>query len=123
MAELILLDGGRAARISCPVDLIPAPGQYLLAGDDSNAPLPVPLYCMDSAPDSVAVAPWRHFRLFLRLHAHHAAREIHVQRPRTAGGELLKLRHRTCCIRFLLAVIGDEVHGQRFGFIAEALIA
>ncbi|HMS00648.1 MAG TPA: hypothetical protein PKK96_01680 [Anaerolineales bacterium] len=61
VAELILLDGGRAARISCPVDLIPAPGQYLLAGDDSNAPLPVPLYCMDSAPDSVAVAPWRHF--------------------------------------------------------------
>ncbi len=55
--ELILQDGGRAARISCPADLIPAPGQYLLAGDDSNAPLPVPFYCTDSAPGGFISSP------------------------------------------------------------------
>ncbi len=61
IVELILQDGQRAARISCPAELIPAPGQYALVSDGSNAPLPVPLFVTDSAPDSVAVAPWRHF--------------------------------------------------------------
>ena len=63
----IYLDAG--ARISCPPELIPAPGQYLLASDASDAtlsvskcaPLPVPLYYTDSAPEGSAMAPWRHF--------------------------------------------------------------
>lgn len=57
VTELILLDGIRHARISCPADLIPAPGRYLLAGDGSDAPLPVPLYCTDSAPGGFIAAP------------------------------------------------------------------
>jgi dihydroorotate dehydrogenase electron transfer subunit len=57
VTELILLDGIRHARISCPADLIPAPGRYLLAGDGSDAPLPVPLFCTDSAPGGFIAAP------------------------------------------------------------------
>jgi NAD(P)H-flavin reductase len=58
IVELILENGHRHARISCPVNLIPSPGQYLLAGDGSIAPLPVPLFYTDSAPSGfVASAP------------------------------------------------------------------
>ena len=47
--ELLLEAGNRYARISCPPNLIPSPGQYLLAGDGSDAALPVPLFHTDSA--------------------------------------------------------------------------
>lgn len=50
MLELILQDGCRHVRIACPPGLIPSPGQYLLAGDGSDSPLPVPLFHTDSAP-------------------------------------------------------------------------
>ncbi len=59
--ELILADGCRHVRVACPPGLIPAPGQYLLAGDGSDSPLPVPLFHTDSAPQGVAGAPWGHF--------------------------------------------------------------
>ena len=56
--ELILEDGSRQARVSCPPGLIPSPGQYLLAGDGSDSPLPVPLFHTDSAPQGfIAAAP------------------------------------------------------------------
>jgi 2-polyprenylphenol hydroxylase and related flavodoxin oxidoreductases len=48
--ELILADGYQYLRLSCPENLIPAPGQYLLAGDGSDSPLPVPVFYTDSAP-------------------------------------------------------------------------
>jgi hypothetical protein len=48
--ELILEDGCRYARVSCPANLIPGPGQYLLASDASDALLPVPLFYTDAAP-------------------------------------------------------------------------
>ena len=57
VVELILKDGGRAARISCPAELIPAPGQYALASDGSNAPLPVSLFHSDSTPDGFLALP------------------------------------------------------------------
>lgn len=39
------------ARIACPANLIPAPGQYLLAGSASLLdPLPVPLFSTESTP-------------------------------------------------------------------------
>src|SRR5512143_1598064 len=62
--ELLLEDGCRYARVACPSSLIPSPGQYLLASDGSNSPLPVPLFHTDSAPDGfTATAPlldsWR----------------------------------------------------------------
>lgn len=48
--ELSLEDGERYARISCPVTLVPAPGQYLLASSGSDVLLPVPIFYTDSAP-------------------------------------------------------------------------
>lgn len=57
VVELILQDGGRAARISCPAELIPAPGQYALASDDSYAPLPVSLFHTDSTPGGFLASP------------------------------------------------------------------
>jgi NAD(P)H-flavin reductase len=48
--ELMLEDGCRYMRVACAPNLVPAPGQYLLASDDSNATLPVPLFYTDSAP-------------------------------------------------------------------------
>jgi NAD(P)H-flavin reductase len=56
--ELLLEDGTRYMRISCPQTMVPSPGQYLLAGDGSDAPLPVPLFYTDSAPQGfIAAAP------------------------------------------------------------------
>ena len=55
--ETILEDGQRLARISCPTSLIPSVGQYLLASDASDSPLPVPLYYTDSAPEGFLAAP------------------------------------------------------------------
>ncbi len=56
--ELVLEDGCRQVRVACAASLIPSPGQYLLAGDGSDAPLPVPLFHTDSAPEGfLAAAP------------------------------------------------------------------
>ena len=56
--ELILEDGYRYLRVACPANLIPAPGQYLLASDGSDSPLPVSLFYTDSAAEGfIAAAP------------------------------------------------------------------
>lgn len=55
--ELILRDGLRHAQISCPENLIPSPGQYLLSGMAPDVPLPDPVYYMDSAPEGFVAAP------------------------------------------------------------------
>ena len=59
VSELILENGFRHARISCAGNLIPSPGQYLLAGTASQSdPLPVSLFSTESAPESfIACAP------------------------------------------------------------------
>lgn len=58
LMEVSLADGRSVLRISCPPNLIPAPGQYLLAGVDASAdPLPVPLYHTDSSAESCLVLP------------------------------------------------------------------
>ena len=58
VSELILEDGYRHVRVTCPSNLIPSPGQYVLAGDASDAPLPVSLFHTDSAPQGfIAAAP------------------------------------------------------------------
>src|SRR5687767_10041752 len=47
--ELILEDGYRYVRVSCPTSLVPSPGQYLLASDGSDSSfLPIPLFYTDS---------------------------------------------------------------------------
>ncbi len=50
--EEIYLDGQRAARLSCPPALIPAPGQYLLAqaAADTDSPLAYPVYSAGLCP-------------------------------------------------------------------------
>lgn len=54
--EEIFLDG--SARIVCPPELIPAPGQYLLAhANASNDPLPVPLFSSLLSPHGFRSAP------------------------------------------------------------------
>ena len=50
VVELILRNGIRHALISCPENLVPSAGQYLLASNDQYAPLPVPIFYTDSAP-------------------------------------------------------------------------
>lgn len=51
VVELSAGFGHPEARISCPADLVPSPGQYLLAGDASTFdPLPVPLFHTESTP-------------------------------------------------------------------------
>ena len=52
MLEIILEDGCLYVQVACPENLIPAPGQYLLASDASDKPLPVPIFYTDSAPES-----------------------------------------------------------------------
>lgn len=56
--ELILEDGCRYVRVTCPPNLVPSPGGYLLASDGSGSPLPVSLFYTDSAPGGfIATAP------------------------------------------------------------------
>jgi dihydroorotate dehydrogenase electron transfer subunit len=50
LIEVILADGCRYGRVTCPEKLIPTPGQYLLASDGSDSPLPVSIFYTDSAP-------------------------------------------------------------------------
>jgi NAD(P)H-flavin reductase len=52
----IYLDG--SAQMDCPPNLIPSPGQYLLAhASGSDSPLPVSVYFYDSAPKGFRFAP------------------------------------------------------------------
>lgn len=55
--ELMLEDGYRFARVACPPNFVPSPGQYLLAGDGSDSPLPVALFYTYSAPQGFIAAP------------------------------------------------------------------
>lgn len=62
VVEWVLENGHRQARIACAADLIPSPGQYLLASSASFMdPLPVSLYSTESTPRGVAMASWSHF--------------------------------------------------------------
>lgn len=56
--ERFLEERRAAVRIACPVELTPAPGQYLLAYDPASSdPLAVPLFPAGPAPDGFLVAP------------------------------------------------------------------
>jgi dihydroorotate dehydrogenase electron transfer subunit len=58
IAEIVLRDGLRAARILCPSNLVPAAGQYLLAwaGQPASA-LASALFCAQSQPGGFLAAP------------------------------------------------------------------
>lgn len=56
--ELILREGIRHARLTCDENLVPVPGQYLLADDQSSSLLPVSIFFADSAPQGfIGAAP------------------------------------------------------------------
>ena len=56
----MILEGGlRHARLTCPENLIPSPGQYLLASGAADSLLPVPVFYTDSALQGfIAAASW-----------------------------------------------------------------
>jgi hypothetical protein len=48
-----------SAQIICPPDLIPAPGQYIIAyARESDSPLAIPVFFRDSAPNGFRSAPY-----------------------------------------------------------------
>jgi hypothetical protein len=53
----IYFQGRRAARLTCPPALIPAPGQYLLAQAGDDAPLPAPVFQAGTTPGGFYAAP------------------------------------------------------------------
>lgn len=58
LVEIYLENGLTGGRMLCSPNLIPAPGQYLLAHDPASpAPLPVPVFSAGSAPGGFLVAP------------------------------------------------------------------
>ena len=62
IVELLLENGCRYVRISCPDSLVPGPGQYLLAGHASLSLLPVPIFHTDFSPQGFigpALETWK----------------------------------------------------------------
>lgn len=62
IVELLLENGCRYARISCPDSLVPGPGQYLLAGHASLSLLPVPIFHTNFSPQGFigpALETWK----------------------------------------------------------------
>jgi Iron-sulfur cluster binding domain of dihydroorotate dehydrogenase B len=58
LIELYLENGLTGGRLLCPQNLIPSPGEYLLAhAPASSAPLSVPVFCADPVPGGFLVAP------------------------------------------------------------------
>lgn len=58
VAEILLYGGQATARLICPPELIPAPGQYLLThANGSDSPLPAPVFAAGAAPAGFLAAP------------------------------------------------------------------
>jgi hypothetical protein len=58
LVEIYLENGQTGGRLLCPQNLLPSPGQYLLAHDPaSSAPLPSPIFSAGPVPGGVLVAP------------------------------------------------------------------
>ncbi|MCC6298940.1 MAG: hypothetical protein IT314_06555 [Anaerolineales bacterium] len=105
--ELILLDGLHHARISSSVDLIPAPGQYLLVGDGSDAVLPASLFYTDSAPGGFIAAP--------APSAWTPGMEIHVRGPLGRGFALPSSARKVALVAY------DDSPARLRGLIQPAL--
>ena len=92
VVELLLQNGLRYARISCPSRLIPSPGQYLLSGIASSSdPLPVPLFSTESTLESfIAAVPdsWL------------PGQEIHLRGPLGRGFTLSAASYKVALIAF-----------------------
>lgn len=106
ISELTLEDGCLYARVSCPENMIPAPGQYLLASDGSDLPLPVPIYYTDSATGG-----------FITLSAPHwkPGDELYLRGPLGRGFALPATARKVALVAF------DDVPARLRGLIAPAL--
>lgn len=104
--ELLLEDGCRYARLSCPESLVPAPGHYLLASDASDAPLPVPIFYTDSAPGG-----------FIALAANHwkPGDELHLRGPLGRGFSLPPSARKVALVSY------DDVPACLRGLVRPAL--
>ena len=92
VVELLLQNGHRHARISCPSKLIPSAGQYLLSGIASSSdPLPVPLFSTESTPESF-IAPVPDGWL--------PGQDIHLRGPLGRGFTLPTASHKVALVAF-----------------------
>lgn len=57
LIEMILVGGETYGRILCSTKLLPGPGQYVLAHDGSDSPLPVPVFSAGLMPGGFLAAP------------------------------------------------------------------
>ena len=107
VVEIRLQNGLHHARISCPANLIPSPGQYLLSGTASSSDLlPVPLFSTESTTESfTASAPddW------------HPGQEISLRGPLGRGFTLPPSARKMALIAF------DDSPSRLLGLIAPAL--
>jgi NAD(P)H-flavin reductase len=94
VVELVLEDGGLLVRISCPPNMIPAPGQYLLVSDASDSTLlPVPVFYTDSAAEGFTAAP-------LGNNSWSPGQELHLRGPLGQGFELPVSARRAAMVAF-----------------------
>src|SRR5262245_42329516 len=93
IVEMILEDGRPLARISCPPNLVPSPRQCLLASHASDSPLPVPLFCTDSAPDGFIAAP-------LVNNSWSLGQELYLRGPLGRGFELQTSARKVALVAF-----------------------
>ncbi len=97
------------ARILCPPELIPAPGQYVLAhADSSDDPLPVSVFFSDSAPNGFRCAPslplaWR------------PGTQLNLRGPLGHGFSIPAFARKVALIAF------DESPARLYGLISIAL--
>lgn len=106
ITELTLEDGCLYARVACPENLVPAPGQYLLASDDSDSPLPVPVFYTDSAPGGFiawSASDWK------------PGDELHLRGPLGRGFSVPQTARKIALIAF------DDVPARLRGLIRPAL--
>lgn len=109
IVEVFLQSGLRQARISCPTNLIPSAGQYLLAGSDASYdPLPVPLFYTDFSPSGFITASplptaWT------------PGREISLRGPLGSGFTLPVTARKVALVAF------DDSYARLYGLIAPAL--
>lgn len=108
VVELILQNGFRHARVSCVANLIPSAGQYLLAGNVADDPLPVSLFYTDSSPDgfitaSSVPASWN------------PGQEIYLRGPLGHGFVLPPSARKVALVAF------DDSFMRLYGLISQAL--
>jgi len=95
-------------RIECPLELIPAPGQYLLAhASGSDSPLAVPVFFSDSAPNGFRSAPAGELPWV-------PGTRLNFRGPLGRGFDIPEFARRVALIAF------DETHARLLGLLPPA---